>query len=35
MGDKDAAVQVLREVIRDGDVGQQERARRILADLNP
>jgi FimV-like protein len=35
MGDKDAAVQVLREVIRDGDVGQQERARRILANLNP
>jgi FimV-like protein len=35
MGDKDAALQVLREVIRDGDVGQQERARRILANLNP
>ena len=35
MGDKDAALQVLREVIRDGDAGQRERARRILANLNP
>jgi FimV-like protein len=33
MGDKDAAQQVLREVIRDGDAGQRESARRILANL--
>ncbi|WON74424.1 FimV/HubP family polar landmark protein [Nitrosospira sp. Is2] len=33
MGDKDAALQVLREVIRDGDSAQRESARRILANL--
>jgi FimV-like protein len=33
MGDKDAAQQVLREVIRDGDAAQRESARRILANL--
>jgi FimV-like protein len=33
MGDKDAAQEVLREVIRDGDAAQRESARRILANL--
>jgi FimV-like protein len=33
MGDKDAAQEVLREVIRDGDAAQQASARRILANL--
>jgi FimV-like protein len=33
MGDKDAAQEVLREVIRDGDSAQRESARRILANL--
>ena len=33
MGDRNAALQVLREVIRDGDAGQRERARQILANL--
>jgi pilus assembly protein FimV len=33
MDDKDAARQILHEVIREGDVGQQERARLILGNL--
>jgi FimV-like protein len=33
MGDKDAALQVLQEVIRDGDPAQRESAKRILANL--
>ena len=33
MGDKDAARQVLRDVIRDGDAVQRESARRILTNL--
>ncbi len=33
MGDKDAAQEVLREVIREGDPAQRESARRILANL--
>ena len=32
MGDKDAAVQVLREVIRDGDAGQRERAQTYIGE---
>lgn len=33
MDDKDAARQILNEVIREGDVGQQERARLLLGNL--
>jgi FimV-like protein len=33
MGDKDAARQVLKDVIREGDAAQRESARRILANL--
>ena len=33
MDDKDAARQILHEVIREGDVGQQERARLMLGNL--
>jgi FimV-like protein len=33
MGDKDAAGQVLQEVMRDGDIQQQARAKALLLNL--